>query len=133
VRGNDSDWKLAKGLVWGGSLAALYPATLYFLLRRRHRGPDAVLRSALGVNAIFTGLIFVGAVTALMVSTTMETATSMHNQLALTIVYLIAGLGFGAPLALSSPTCVPRREGPPASASGPTVAAPSPPAAPIGG
>jgi hypothetical protein len=112
-RGNESNWKLAKGLVNGGSLAALYPATLYLLLRRRHRGPDPVLRSALGVNALFTGLIFVGAVTALMVSAMSDTGGGeMYGQLGMTVVYLIAGLGFGAPLAFSSPDYAPRREGP---------------------
>ena len=60
--------------------------------------------SALGVNAIFTGLVFVGSVTALMVTVSLEAAnTTLNNQISLTIVYLMASLAFGAPLALSSP------------------------------
>ncbi len=128
VRGsaNNSGWNLAKGLVYGGTLAAVYPTTLYILLRRRHRGPDSVLRSALGVNAIFTGLVFVSAVTALMITVAMETPTTTNNQTALTVVYLIAGLGFGAPLALSAPTQAPPRSQPITAAAAPSENAPAP-------
>jgi hypothetical protein len=120
-------WNLAKGTVYGGAMAALYPTALYVLLRRRHRGPDPVLRSALGVNAIFTGLVFVGAVTSLMITLNLQTVpTTMNNQIALTVVYLIASLGFGAPLAFSSPKQVPIRNEPIAAAIAPSVNVTSP-------
>lgn len=93
------NWDLARGTFWGGIAAALYPTGLYVLLRRRMADSDTVLRSALGVNAIFTGLVFVASITGLMICWNSEPLKDACNEFgALTGFYLLGSLAFSGSL-----------------------------------
>ena len=100
--GNHGPYDLALGLLYGGGIAAIYPTLIYALVRFRQKVSDPIFRAALGVNSIFTGLVFVVGVTFLMV-TMMTTDNNPTEPISITFAYLMASLICGVPLALAAP------------------------------
>ncbi|MCH8921531.1 MAG: hypothetical protein IIA67_00105 [Planctomycetes bacterium] len=94
---NPSDrYATALGMILGGGLAGAYPTAVY-LLRYTRPSPAGVFRAALGINAIYTGIVFSVAITATTVSLLNE-GSQINSLLATTCTYFSANLLCAAPL-----------------------------------
>jgi hypothetical protein len=89
------------GLILGGGIVGCYGAFLYYA-RARLYGTDRVLRQAIGVNAIVTGLVFAFALTAAL-HISLNDSEDLHYPLSFTVVYLGANAACIAPLLARQP------------------------------
>jgi hypothetical protein len=92
----DTAAKVGGGMILGGALGAVYPLLVY-LARVRSASSGRVLRQGLGVNAVFTGMVFVIAVTISM-TLWINDAEQSSLPVTLTAVYFIANVICSAPL-----------------------------------
>jgi hypothetical protein len=88
----------AMGMILGGGLAGAYP-TIVYALRYIKPSPAGVFRAALGINAIYTGIVFSIAITWTMISL-MNDDKTIHVELATTFTYFSANLICVVPLLL---------------------------------
>ena len=91
----------AGGLILGGGIVAAYASMAYYTRLRLH-GTDRVLKQAVGLNAIVTGLVFAFSLT-LALHIWLNGRDGLGYPLAFTMVYVAGNIACAVPLLTPPP------------------------------